>query len=136
MTEKKSVTNVFEDILTTLKKGSVYYRYSSVSKDFYNSKLTHNPYLSQTYFDRQKNKQLERLVITGEETNRNMKQELDVTVKEIPEKYDPFGDNITQIIYGDKVAFIDYEAESSVIIESKRFANFQKKLFLLLYRKL
>jgi len=57
-------------------------------------------------------------------------------MRAIPEDYDLFDDNIGKIIYGNKVAIIDYNTSTSFIIENKKFADFEKKIFLLLYRYL
>ena len=54
----------------------------------------------------------------------------------IPKKYDLFDDNISKIIYGNKVAIIDYSTETSFIIENKKFADFEKKIFKLLFKYL
>ena len=54
----------------------------------------------------------------------------------IPKEYDEFNQDVTMTIYGDKVAFIDFGQENSIIIENPMIAEFQKKLFRLLYKKL
>ncbi len=54
----------------------------------------------------------------------------------IPKEYDEFNQDVTMTIYGDKVAFIDFGQENSIIIENPMIADFQKKLFRLLYKKL
>jgi hypothetical protein len=54
----------------------------------------------------------------------------------IPKEYDEFDQDVTMTIYGDKVAYIDFTNESSIIIESPMIAEFQKKLFILLHKKL
>jgi hypothetical protein len=54
----------------------------------------------------------------------------------IPKEYDEFDQDVTMTIYGDKVAYIDYSSESSIIIDNPMIADFQKKLFKLLYKKL
>ena len=45
-------------------------------------------------------------------------------------------DNVIEIIYGNKVAYIDLNSESAFIIENEKIAAFQRKLFLLLYDRL
>jgi len=52
----------------------------------------------------------------------------------IPKKIDLFEDNITKIIYANKVAIIDYNTNESFIIESEIFAVFEKKLFKMLFK--
>ena len=54
----------------------------------------------------------------------------------IPEAIDEFDDNIFMSIYANKLAYIDFNTESSIIIENKQIADFQKKLFRLLLRSL
>ena len=54
----------------------------------------------------------------------------------IPKEYDEFNQDVTMTIYGDKVAFIDFGQENSIIIENPMIADFQKKRFRLLYKKL
>ena len=48
----------------------------------------------------------------------------------------PFDYNVTEVIYGDRVAFIDYNSETAMIIESKVIADFQKHIFKSFYKKL
>jgi hypothetical protein len=54
----------------------------------------------------------------------------------IPKLYDLFEDNISKIIYANKVAIIDYDTETSFIIENKKLADFEKKIFKLLFKYL
>lgn len=67
-------------------------------------------------------------------TPKQKRLERDIVV--IPKEYDEFDQDVTMTIYGDKVAFIDFGAENSIIIENPMIADFQKKLFKLLYKKL
>ena len=76
---------------------------------------------------------LERMVITIDYLNNLKEQKLDKEVVIVPKNFDIFEDNITKIIYANKVAIIDYNSEESFIIESYIFANFEKKLFKLLF---
>lgn len=39
-------------------------------------------------------------------------------------------------MYGDKVAFIDYNSETVLLIENPKIAEFQKALFKSLYKRL
>ncbi|MDR3558263.1 MAG: hypothetical protein P4L61_01900 [Candidatus Pacebacteria bacterium] len=54
----------------------------------------------------------------------------------MPDDLGPFEHNVTEVIYGDKVAFIDYGSEIAMIIESKKIAEFQKHIFRMFYKKL
>lgn len=57
-------------------------------------------------------------------------------VKAIPKKFDLFEDNISLIIYGDKIAYVDYNSNTAFIVESAKIARFQEKLFKLHYQLL
>lgn len=128
---KKGIQFMFEDLVTTLKKGDIFYRYSSAKDSAKNEK-----YLPANYRKIRDQKQLERFVITNEFTSKQKKPRLERAVKLVPQQYGLFDYNITQIIYGNKVAFADYNTETAIIIEDPQIAEFQKKIFKLLYDKL
>lgn len=130
-TGKNGVSLVFSDVLTTLGRGDVFYRYSSARSIEKNDK-----YLPKDYREKRDAKRLERFVITSKDASRTKKPRLGRSIKIIPEDYDLFDYDITQLIYADKVAFIDYNTETAIIVENKIFARFQRSLFKLLYSKL
>jgi hypothetical protein len=45
-------------------------------------------------------------------------------------------DNVIFTIYKDKVSLLDLNSQSSIIIQNKSIANFQKKIFQLLFKKI
>ena len=128
---KNGIRLVFEDLVISLKKGDIFYRYSSRKETTLADK-----YLPQNYREIRDQKQLERFVITNELTAKSKKPRLERAIKIIPAKYDLFSYDIAQLIYGDKIAFLDYNTETAVIIENPQIAEFQKKIFKLLYDKL
>lgn len=128
---RKGIMFVFEDIITALKRGEVFYRYSSRS-DMVKSEY----YLPPHYREDRDRKQLERLVITNEWVSKQKAPRLEREIKVVPPDYDLFAYNITQLIYGKKVAFIDYNTETALIIENPVIAEFHRKIFKLLYSKL
>jgi hypothetical protein len=69
---------------------------------------------------------------SAKEKNPRLERELVM----IPENIDDFDQNISMTIYGNKVAYIDFSNESSIIIENPMIAEFQRKLFMLNYRNL
>jgi len=81
-------------------------------------------------------KKLERQVITNSQTAKGKINKIDRFIKVMPPDLGPFEHNVTEIIYADKVAFIDYNSETATIIESKKIADFQKHIFKTLYKKL
>jgi len=54
----------------------------------------------------------------------------------IPSEISLFDQNIIQLVYGDRVSFIDLNTERVLIIENKALADFQKVIFKQLYDKL
>ena len=128
---KNGLRFVFEDLVTTLKKGDIFYRYSSAKDSIKNEK-----YLPANYRQMRDQKQLERFVITNESVAKKKKLRLERATKLVPQQYGLFDYDITQLIYGDKAAFVDYNTETAIIIEDTQIAEFQKKIFKLLYDKL
>ncbi len=128
----RGIASVYDDILTTLAHGATYYRVSSAKPEVYDS----GRFLPSRYLERRNHKQLERFVITTEQTKAKQKPDLNRAVKTIPAKYGLFDFNVTEIIYGGKIAFIDYKSETAVIIENERIAEFQKKVFKMTYDNL
>lgn len=126
----KGVKHIFEDIVDTLKTGETFYRYSWRKPDHYKE------FLPKSYRKKRDEKELERMVITSEKLKKEKKKRLEREIVSIPKKYDLFEDNISKIIYADKVAIIDYNSDTSFIIENKKFAEFEKKIFKLLFKHL
>lgn len=129
---KDGTKRIFDDIVRSLKKGDVFYRYSS-SKDGQEKK---DKYVPRGYRKMRDEKKLERQVITNKQTSHKKIAKLDRFLKVMPADFGPFEHNVTEIIYGDKIAFIDYNSETAMIIESKRIADFQRHIFKMFYKKL
>jgi hypothetical protein len=110
-------------------KGSTIYRYSA-------RKNTGKRYKNTSYHKLRDSKKIERKVITSEEKSKIKKSKLERFLRVIPKEFDLFNDDVSQFIYENKIAFIDYENKISFIIESEKIANFQKKIFKILYSKL
>lgn len=128
---KKGITFVFEDLVTTLKRGDVFYRYSSAR-----NQSRADSYLPKNYRALRDQKQLERFVITSETSAKQKTARLERAIKTVPKEFGLFDFNVTQVIYGNKVAFIDYNSETALIIENPVVADFQRKLFQILFQKL
>ena len=128
-----AIKSVLSDVVHSLKKGDTYYRYSSESA-LKREQMPH--YLPYDYRKIRDEKELERSVITNEPTRNKLRNALGRDVKVIPNDFDMFDYNITQVIYGDKVAIIDYNNETTITIENAVLAKFQKKIFKLLFREL
>ena len=130
---QKGISAIYDDIVETLGKGEVFYRYSSANVGAESQKRN---YLSKKYRLLRDQKQLERKVITNVPNNARKNPRLERAVKVIPPDFDLFAYNISQIIYANKVAVIDYNTETAVVIENESVAKFQAKIFELLFRKL
>jgi len=129
---KNGTKRIFDDVVRSLQKDDVFYRYSS-NKDGEERK---DKYIPRIYRKLRDSKRLQREVITNKQTAAKKEKSLDRDIKVMPEDYGPFDHNVTEIIYGDKVAFIDYDSETALIIESRRIAEFQKQIFRTFYKKL
>lgn len=129
---KDGTKRVFDDIVRSLNKGDTLYRYSS-NIDGQEKK---DRFLPRGYRKMRDEKKLERQVITNKQTAEQKKPKLDRFIKIMPEDFGPFEHNITEVIYGNKTAFIDYNSETAMIIESKRIADFQRHIFKTLYKKI
>lgn len=128
---KKGIAHVFEDLVATLRADDVYFRFTS-SKDL---DLAES-YLPNNYRALRDKKRLSRFIINSESSVRQRKEKLNRQVKTIPKEFDLFDYEISQLIYGNKVAFIDFNTETAFVIENDKIAQFQKKIFQLLYKKL
>lgn len=128
---REGVRAVFADVVETLPKGATFYRYTS-EKNLNEV----NKYLPKEYRKKRDAKRLERLVISNTASGSQKKPRLERWIKYIPQDFDPFQQNIIQLIYGKRVAIIDMTTKNSLIMENAAFADFQEKIFKLLYKKL
>ena len=126
---EQAIRDTYSDVVNTLDKNEKYYRYSSIKQ------FKKNKYIPKDYEYIRDKKGLERLVITGH-SNQPGKKLLGRSVKAIPKEFDLFEDEINLIIYKDKVAIIDYPSKMTINIQHKKFAEFQNKLFGLLFSRL
>ncbi len=124
-----AIVNTYSDVVNTLSKNETYYRYSSLAQ------FKKRKYVPKDYEYIRDKKGLERYVITGYHNQPSTKR-LGRAVKVIPKDFDLFEDEVNVVIYKDKVAIIDYPSKVVINIKHKKFAEFQKKLFKLLFSRL
>ncbi|MFA5917660.1 MAG: helix-turn-helix domain-containing protein [Candidatus Gracilibacteria bacterium] len=129
---KKGITNVFNDIIDSSKTGDTFYRITSET----DVEKINNEYLPKDYREKRDKKDLERYVIMSSNAAKIKRPRLEREIKIIPENTIEFKDNVLMTIYANKIAFIDFNTETSIIIENKDMADFQKKIFKLLYKSL
>lgn len=127
----KGIQEAFDDVIGHLKRGETFYRYTS-EKDL----DAVNRYLSRNYRAKRDQKKLERMVISNPVSGKRKKPRLERFVKFIPPEINLFDQNIIQLVYGDRLSFIDLNTERVLIIENKALAEFQKVIFKQLYNKL
>lgn len=128
---RKGITSVFEDLVMSLKRNDIYYRYSSV-----NDIKKMESYLPSNYVKIQEEKQLERYILTNQPTPGHVKPSMGREVKVLPKESGFFDFDILQLIYGEKVALVDFNSETAFVVENRKNAEFQKKIFMLLYHSL
>ena len=123
---QNAIGNVYKDLALTLPKGGTYFRYTSRKDD-----LKRDP----TYTTERVKKDLERLVITSAEKANTKRKDPNRFIKIVPKEF-AFDDNVTLLIYGNKVAHLDHTTGTAITITSKNLARFQEKIFKILWRKL
>ncbi len=129
---KDGIEKLFEIFLMSVPKGGVIYRYES-PKDWKQIR-SHYP---QMYFKRASRfGDIDKYVITNERTQLARSVAANRLSKSVPKSLGAFDYNVTELISDDKVAFIDYDSKTGIFMEDRRFAEFQKKLFQLLFEKL
>lgn len=128
----EGIRDVHRDLVETLPVWGIYYRYSSSKKTYHGESL----YTPEWYRDMQSKKSLERIVITSDHMAPSRTGDPNRHIVNIPRGFDAFDDNITKLIYANKVAVIDYDAQIGWVIESERFARYEEKIFRLLVKLL
>lgn len=128
---KAGIRAVWEDLLTTVKRGGEYYRISSNEED-----RDTRRYLPGDYVARRDVQRLKRYVIANPGRASRKKPDLDRSMRLVPRAEADFTHNVVQMVYGDTVAIIDYNHELALIIRDRRIAAFSKQVFQLLYRRL
>lgn len=129
---ESGIRRMYEDILATCKKGDVIYRFES-PRNYINLRK----FIPKEYYDRIRDRaEVERYIITNESTTSKKPGRLGRYMKAIPKKYGLFEYDLAQIIYGNKVAFVDYNGLNITIIESQNLVEFQRKIFKFMFEKL
>ena len=127
----EGIRTVYDDVVDSLKRGDTFLRYSTARGQKPKFK-----YVARDYERRRDAKQLQRLVITNAKTGARKGKNLNRFLKVIPAEAELFEYDVTQLIYGKKIAFVDYNTESATVIENPAIARFQEHLFRFVYSKL
>lgn len=128
----KEIKRVWEIVFAGMPKGSVYYRY-----DAYNSSVPMTTYLPADYYETIERKKFERFVITNA-TLRGSRYipKIQCASRMLPESFDAFEQGITQFIFGDSIAMIDFTTETAFIITNAALAAYHRRLFQYMYLRL
>ena len=125
---KEGIRAVFYDIVHSLPKGSVFYRYSS------RENLLSNKYLPRDYREIRDQKRIERLVITNRALKETKSPRLEREIKTLS-GFDAIF-SITKIIYGEKISYIDYKNDFAFTIVNKKMADLEIVVFKQIYNNL
>jgi sugar-specific transcriptional regulator TrmB len=128
----QGIRAAYEDLLATVRKGDVVHRYESPI-----DRRRYAKYQPKAYFDRILAKgEVEWFIITNDPNRAKVSKRLERAYRTVPLDADQFKHDISQFIYHDKVSYIDFAHEVATIIESLSFADFQRKIFKLLFDRL
>lgn len=123
---------ILGDLITVLKRGEVYYRFSSRRACAEIEK-----YVPLDYRAKRDAKQLERFLITdGLTDNQKKNPTLNRIYKIISPERGLFNDNVVQLIYKNRVVFADLNSVTAILIENDTIAEFQKRIFKILFELL
>lgn len=131
LTGRHGVTSVFDDIVDSLERGDIFYRYDSAS-----DQIKSDSYVPKSYRKKRDEKQLERFVIASEYVGSKKKPRLEREIRILPVTDGRFAHDVIEFIYGGKVAFINLNSETALVIEDMAMAEFHKQIFRSLYKRL
>lgn len=128
----KEMRKVWEDVLASTPQASVFYRY-----DGYAPPIHAQDYMPKDYYARIEHKKIDRFVITNGALRKSAyKKRLECASRMLPKSFDAFEQGVSQFIFGDKLALIDFKTETAIVITNKTLAKYHAKLFQYLYRSL
>ncbi len=129
---KEGLKLVLIDVLNTLHKNEVFYRYSARDP-----KIDVKDYMTANYRTLRNKKKIQQFVITHEALRNNPYQKrVDCDSRVLPSDESFLGSNTSLLIYGTKVVYVDFNIEEALMINNKDFATFHKKIFKELYNRL
>lgn len=121
----------FLDVVTSLKKGDVFYQFNSAKDQTYIDSV-----VPDTYRPLRDAKELERKTITTRYVGRHKQPRLERSIRYIEDSDEVFEHDVIQFIYGNKISLLDFNTLTGTIIENQAIADFQKSVFLTLYKRL
>ncbi len=127
----KNISQLWEKILTTVPRGGIYYRY-----DAYPTTMSATTYMPKDFYECMEKKRIDRFVITNASLrNAFFKKKLACASHVLPVSIDPFEQGVTQFMFADTIAFVDFTKEVAFLIQNSAIADFQRQLFRAMYEK-
>jgi predicted transcriptional regulator len=121
----------FLDVAMSLNKGDVFYQFNSANDQPYIDSV-----VPDTYRPLRDAKGLERRTITTRYVGSHKQPRLERSIRYIDDTDEVFEHNVIQFIYGNKISLLDFNTLTGTIIENQAIADFQKSVFLTLYKRL
>lgn len=121
----------FLDVVTSLKKGDVFYQFNSAKDQTYIDSV-----VPDTYRPLRDAKELERKTITTRYVGSHKQPRLERSIRYIEDSDEVFEHDVIQFIYDNKISLLDFNTLTGTIIENQAIADFQKSVFLTLYKRL
>ena len=125
-----AIRSIYEQSIDDIPPDSTIYRYSSRKRTY--GGVTPSP----EYKEKRKQKRIYRKLITNEYQITEKAPDPMREIAVIPESFGLFDYDITKSIVGDTVKIVDYETLEIFTIRNRQFAEFEKKVFELLFSKL
>ncbi len=128
----KDMRRVWKEVLEWGMRGRVLYRY-----DGYGVGTQVGLYMPADYYKITEKKHLDRFVITNQALRASAyKKRLECASRVLPGSFDSFEQGVSQFIFGNKIALVDFKTETAFIIRNAVLAAYHAKLFQYLYRNL
>lgn len=125
------IAECFLMMVESLATGDVYYQISSAKDQPYVDSLVPDQY--RVVRDK---KGLERKAITTRYVGSTKRPRLERTMHYIDDSDEIFEHNVIQFIYGATVMLLDFNALTATVIHNRAIADFQRSIFLTLYKRL
>lgn len=123
---KEGIETAYEQFISRVEKDGSIYRYES-PKDYSQNKK----FYPSLYWKRAGSQgDINKFVITNQTTNRARHKSINRFSKEVAF---PLDQDMTQLINSTQVMFIDYASKKAILIDHERFADFQLKLFKMVF---
>ncbi len=129
---KQAIKNLFTELVETLGRDEIFYRYIACD-----ASIDIEQFVPETYRPMRDKKGVQQCAITSAEMKgKPYKKGMGCLWKTLPVKEDRFAYGVAELIFRDKVAFIDYVAEKAIVIQNPRLADFQRSIHKALYARL